>query len=59
MAPNKDKDQKNKDEIGEIGERGLILVSNRTSLLESFPRRERRPSYRLGPLKPLYREPRQ
>ena len=52
MAP---KDQKEKEAIGELGERGLILVSDRTlsSEWESFPRREPKPAReRLGPLKP-------
>jgi hypothetical protein len=49
------KDRKDKEKIGEIGERGLFLVSDRTPSWEweSLPRREpKRALERLGPLKP-------
>ena len=52
MAP---KDHEDKEEISELAERGLILVSDRTRSWEweNLPRRvPKRARERLGPLKP-------
>ena len=48
------KEPRDKEQIGRIGEAGLVLVSDRTLSWEweSLPRNERRPRDRLGPLAP-------